>query len=64
MKLIIKLTSILIIATISCPCGLTGHHFCNHRDHKIMSDRASIKALRLEYKTTKPDADSLSTLNL
>ncbi len=46
MKIFIKLTIILVLATLSCPCELTGHKFCDHSQHLVINSRADIRQWR------------------
>ena len=45
-KLFIAFT-IFSIATISCPCGITGHLYCDHNDHFVFRERENIRQYRL-----------------
>ena len=59
MKFLIKAFLALYIATISCPCGLTGHQFCEHQDHVLIQDRDGIRTLRLKEDPTKISIDTV-----
>ncbi len=59
MKFLIKAFLLLFIATISCPCGLTGHQFCDHQDHALIQDRDGIRTLRLKEHHTQISIDTV-----
>lgn len=46
MKIFIKLTIILVLATLSCPCELIGHKFCDHSQHLVINSRSDIRQWR------------------
>jgi hypothetical protein len=58
MKFLIKLTTLLFIATISCPCELTGHRFCDHTQHLKLENRKDIRKMRTQD-DSKVEQDSL-----
>jgi hypothetical protein len=46
MKLFMKVTLLIWLATLSCPCELTGHQFCDHKTHDIsLKSRKDIKKM-------------------
>jgi len=46
MKIFIKITIVLVLATLSCPCELTGHKYCDHSQHLVINSRADIRQWR------------------
>lgn len=61
MKFFIKLTTLLFLATISCPCELTGHRFCDHKDHPKFTQREDVRTYRLS-KSTFETKDSIENV--
>ena len=65
MKIVMKATLLLWLATLSCPCELTGHQFCSHATPEItLNNRKEIKKLRQKSKSIPKQLDSLETLTL
>lgn len=64
MKILIRLTIFLFLATLSCPCELTGHTFCNHKNHIAIQSRQDIRILRTQPNTSGAAIIRNDSLNL
>ncbi|MBK8626867.1 MAG: hypothetical protein IPN86_15270 [Saprospiraceae bacterium] len=61
MKFFMKALLLLWLATLSCPCELTGHQFCAHKTHDVsVKTRKDIK--KMWQKPTQEDIKK-DTLN-
>lgn len=66
MKIFIKLTVLLVLATLTCPCELTGHQFCDHKNHVALNSREDIRQWRTKVQPLPGpniSQDSLNTIS-
>ncbi len=51
------------MATLSCPCELTGHKYCDHSQHIVLKNRKDIRKWRTQgtvLENTNTQIDSLT----